>query len=52
MVRDPARLSDAVRGRVEVVVGSHTRHPRHTADGAHQWLRAAVRRVLRPAPGA
>ncbi|MEU9047594.1 MULTISPECIES: LysR family transcriptional regulator [unclassified Kitasatospora] len=25
-------------------------HPRHTADGAHQWLRAAVRRVLRP-PG-
>ncbi len=24
-------------------------HPRHTADGAHQWLRGAVRRVLRPA---
>ncbi|WP_410677024.1 LysR substrate-binding domain-containing protein [Amycolatopsis sp. cmx-4-68] len=24
-------------------------HPRHTADGGHQWLRAAVRRVLRPA---
>ncbi|MEV4313372.1 LysR substrate-binding domain-containing protein [Actinocrispum sp. NPDC049592] len=24
-------------------------HPRHTADGAHQWLRDAVRRVLRPA---
>ncbi|MER8186912.1 LysR family transcriptional regulator [Kitasatospora sp. NPDC094015] len=23
-------------------------HPRHTADGAHQWLRAAVRHVLRP----
>ncbi|WP_433479193.1 LysR family transcriptional regulator [Spirillospora sp. CA-142024] len=23
-------------------------HPRHTADGAHQWLRGAVRRVLRP----
>ncbi|MFG2004856.1 LysR substrate-binding domain-containing protein [Spirillospora sp. NPDC048911] len=23
-------------------------HPRHTADGAHQWLRSAVRRVLRP----
>ncbi|MFE2145325.1 LysR family transcriptional regulator, partial [Streptomyces sp. NPDC059456] len=23
-------------------------HPRHTADGAHQWLRDAVRRVLRP----
>ncbi len=26
-------------------------HPRHTADGAHQWLRGAVRRVLRPARG-
>ncbi|KOV13252.1 LysR family transcriptional regulator [Streptomyces sp. XY431] len=25
-------------------------HPRHAADGGHQWLRAAVRRVLRPAP--
>jgi DNA-binding transcriptional LysR family regulator len=25
-------------------------HPRHTADGAHQWLRDGVRRVLRPAP--
>jgi len=24
-------------------------HPRHTADGAHQWLRDAVRRILRPA---
>ncbi|MFI5866169.1 LysR family transcriptional regulator [Streptomyces sp. NPDC051546] len=24
-------------------------HPRHTADGGHQWLRGAVRRVLRPA---
>ncbi|TYC68165.1 LysR family transcriptional regulator [Streptomyces sp. CB01881] len=24
-------------------------HPRHTADGAHHWLRNAVRRVLRPA---
>ncbi|MEI5101006.1 LysR family transcriptional regulator [Streptomyces sp. PmtG] len=24
-------------------------HPRHTADGAHRWLRGAVRRVLRPA---
>lgn len=24
-------------------------HPRHAADGAHQWLRGAVRRVLRPA---
>ncbi|MEU5697188.1 LysR family transcriptional regulator [Actinosynnema sp. NPDC020468] len=24
-------------------------HPRHTTDGAHQWLRGAVRRVLRPA---
>lgn len=23
-------------------------HPRHTADGAHHWLRAAVRRVLAP----
>ncbi|MGZ9928849.1 LysR family transcriptional regulator [Streptomyces sp. NC-S4] len=23
-------------------------HPRHSADGAHQWLRDAVRRVLRP----
>ncbi|MGW2996071.1 LysR substrate-binding domain-containing protein, partial [Streptomyces sp. NPDC001193] len=23
-------------------------HPRHTADGAHRWLREAVRRVLRP----
>ncbi|MFD0396884.1 LysR family transcriptional regulator [Kitasatospora sp. NPDC127121] len=23
-------------------------HPRHTADGAHRWLRDAVRRVLRP----
>ncbi|MFD5529325.1 LysR family transcriptional regulator [Streptomyces virginiae] len=23
-------------------------HPRHTADGGHQWLRAAVRQVLRP----
>lgn len=23
-------------------------HPRHTADGAHQWLRGAVRRVLHP----
>ncbi|MET8853356.1 LysR family transcriptional regulator [Amycolatopsis sp. NPDC004625] len=23
-------------------------HPRHTADGGHQWLRGAVRRVLRP----
>ncbi|WP_233159639.1 LysR family transcriptional regulator [Pseudonocardia sp. MH-G8] len=23
-------------------------HPRHTADGAHQWLRGVVRRVLRP----
>ncbi|MER6448732.1 LysR family transcriptional regulator [Streptomyces venezuelae] len=23
-------------------------HPRHAADGAHQWLRGAVRRVLRP----
>ncbi|WP_199882042.1 LysR family transcriptional regulator [Streptomyces sp. CB03911] len=22
-------------------------HPRHTADGAHRWLRAAVRRTLR-----
>lgn len=22
-------------------------HPRHTADGAQQWLRRAVRRVLR-----
>ncbi|MFC0062676.1 LysR family transcriptional regulator [Umezawaea endophytica] len=27
-------------------------HPRHTADGAHQWLRGAVRRVLRPSGGA
>ncbi|MEU1387271.1 MULTISPECIES: LysR family transcriptional regulator [unclassified Nonomuraea] len=26
-------------------------HPRHTADGAHRWLRDAVRRVLRPAGG-
>ncbi|MER5887506.1 LysR family transcriptional regulator [Streptomyces sp. NPDC001941] len=26
-------------------------HPRHTADGAHQWLRGAVRQVLRPAAG-
>ncbi|MFC5664871.1 LysR substrate-binding domain-containing protein [Kitasatospora misakiensis] len=26
-------------------------HPRHTADGAHQWLRGAVRRVLRPGGG-
>jgi DNA-binding transcriptional LysR family regulator len=26
-------------------------HPRHTADGAHHWLRHAVRRTLRP-PGA
>ncbi|WP_436847483.1 LysR family transcriptional regulator [Streptomyces aureus] len=25
-------------------------HPRHSADGAHQWLRAAVRRILRPTP--
>ncbi|MFF9100742.1 LysR substrate-binding domain-containing protein [Streptomyces rubrogriseus] len=25
-------------------------HPRHTADGAHHWLRAAVRRVLRAEP--
>ncbi|MFF4324513.1 LysR family transcriptional regulator [Streptomyces sp. NPDC001568] len=24
-------------------------HPRHDADGAHQWLRGAVRRVLGPA---
>ncbi|MFE5491141.1 LysR substrate-binding domain-containing protein [Streptomyces virginiae] len=24
------------------------RHPRRTADGGHQWLRAAVRHVLRP----
>ncbi|EXG82661.1 LysR family transcriptional regulator [Cryptosporangium arvum] len=24
-------------------------HPRHSADGAHQWLRDAVRRALRPA---
>ncbi|MFF0745424.1 LysR family transcriptional regulator [Streptomyces sp. NPDC004111] len=24
-------------------------HPRHTADGAHHWLRGAVRRVLGPA---
>ncbi|WP_242887959.1 LysR family transcriptional regulator [Actinomadura litoris] len=24
-------------------------HPRHTADGAHRWLRDGVRRVLRPA---
>lgn len=23
-------------------------HPRHTADGAHYWLRSAVRRVLAP----
>ncbi|MCP2303283.1 hypothetical protein LV79_002988 [Actinokineospora globicatena] len=23
-------------------------HPRHTADGAHDWLRATVRQVLRP----
>ncbi|MDC0773531.1 LysR family transcriptional regulator [Streptomyces sp. HD] len=23
-------------------------HPRHTADGAHHWLRGAVRRTLRP----
>jgi len=23
-------------------------HPRHTADGGHQWLRDAVRRVLNP----
>ncbi|MFB7619644.1 LysR family transcriptional regulator [Kitasatospora sp. NPDC056181] len=23
-------------------------HPRHTADGAHHWLRNAVRRALRP----
>ncbi|MER7702006.1 LysR family transcriptional regulator [Kitasatospora sp. NPDC097605] len=23
-------------------------HPRHTTDGAHQWLRDAVRQVLRP----
>ncbi|MYR83444.1 LysR family transcriptional regulator, partial [Streptomyces sp. SID685] len=22
-------------------------HPRHTADGAHRWLRDAVRRALR-----
>jgi DNA-binding transcriptional LysR family regulator len=21
-------------------------HPRHTADGAHRWLRGAVRRAL------
>ena len=26
-------------------------HPRHTADGAHRWLRDAVRRTLRD-PGA
>ncbi|MGW2132344.1 LysR family transcriptional regulator [Streptomyces coelicoflavus] len=25
-------------------------HPRHTSDGAHHWLRAAVRRVLRAEP--
>ncbi|XKK61115.1 LysR family transcriptional regulator [Streptomyces sp. ARC32] len=25
-------------------------HPRHTSDGAHHWLRAAVRRVLRTEP--
>ncbi|MFH8441960.1 LysR family transcriptional regulator [Streptomyces sp. NPDC018026] len=25
-------------------------HPRHTADGAHHWLRGAVRRVLRAGP--
>ncbi|MFJ4333726.1 LysR family transcriptional regulator [Streptomyces sp. NPDC088935] len=25
-------------------------HPRHTSDGAHHWLRAAVRRVLRAQP--
>ncbi len=24
-------------------------HPRHAADGGHQWLRNAVRRLLRPA---
>ncbi|MFF3484232.1 LysR family transcriptional regulator [Streptomyces sp. NPDC002701] len=23
-------------------------HPRHSADGGHQWLRGAVRRILRP----
>ncbi|PXX65575.1 LysR family transcriptional regulator [Nocardia tenerifensis] len=23
-------------------------HPRHTADGAHHWLRTAIRRTLRP----
>ncbi|SES45767.1 LysR family transcriptional regulator [Actinokineospora terrae] len=26
-------------------------HPRHTTDGAHHWLRTAVRHVLRPTPG-
>ncbi|MEU5922027.1 LysR substrate-binding domain-containing protein [Streptomyces sp. NPDC047141] len=26
-------------------------HPRHTADGAHRWLRASVRRVLGAARG-
>ncbi|MGX1563337.1 LysR family transcriptional regulator [Streptomyces sp. NPDC055506] len=25
-------------------------HPRHAADGAHRWLRDAVRRTLRPSP--
>ncbi|CCH31523.1 hypothetical protein BN6_42370 [Saccharothrix espanaensis DSM 44229] len=55
----PSPLSDAAR-----VLGLHLLeipfplppltigmawHLRHTADGGHQWLRAAVRRVLRPA---
>ncbi|MEV6831063.1 LysR family transcriptional regulator [Amycolatopsis sp. NPDC051102] len=49
---DPARgmglrLLDIPLPLPPVVIGMAW-HPRHTADGGHQWLRGAVRRVLRP----
>ncbi|GLW90201.1 hypothetical protein Aglo03_10170 [Actinokineospora globicatena] len=34
-------------GHIPLTIGMAW-HPRHTADGAHDWLRATVRQVLRP----
>ncbi|MFJ9591236.1 hypothetical protein ACIRS3_00625 [Streptomyces virginiae] len=40
------RLLDIPGPLPPVTIGTAC-HPRHTADGGHQWLRAAVRHVLR-----
>ncbi|WP_399880764.1 LysR family transcriptional regulator [Streptomyces sp. BBFR51] len=43
------RLLDVPLPLPPVVIGMAW-HPRHTADGAHHWLRGAVRRALRARP--